>query len=95
MPQVRRSLINDEGRYCQIQRKPDALYFRQDRHDELTGQSRGVFRRLKSLWAGMRVRCTSFNRPKRGNLILYWSVAKFPDKTCATGVALGETYIGW
>jgi hypothetical protein len=30
MPQLRRSLIDDEGGYRQIERKPDAQYFRQD-----------------------------------------------------------------
>jgi hypothetical protein len=33
MPQVWRSLIDDEGRSRQIQREPDGHYFRQDRHN--------------------------------------------------------------
>jgi len=32
MPQVGRTLVVDEGGYRQIERKPDAQYFRQDRH---------------------------------------------------------------
>jgi len=36
MPQTGRTLIDHEGRYRQIQREPDAHYFKQDRHDHLT-----------------------------------------------------------
>ena len=88
-------MINDEGMYRQIQHEPDGHYFRQDQHNQLTGQSRRVFRRLRSPRVGLVcVRDAQGSISRNDKLYFARSVAKFPQTNCATGDLVGVTYIG-